>query len=324
MGNPIPSLALVDPVLAGQIAAIARLMTRAESGSEECLEALGEIYRHTGNAHIVGITGVPGSGKSTLITQLCKAIRSTDRRVGVIAVDASSPFSGGSILGDRIRMNELVGDPGVFIRSMATRGALGGLARATLSAVDILDAAGFDIVLIETVGVGQDEIDVVQAAHTTVVVSAPGLGDDIQAIKAGILEIADIHVVSKCDRSDADKTITELNAMLMMGTQLSGSSGWQVPVLPTSAVNGAGFEDMLSCIDEHLKTLKSSGEFDERRRRIAEMRLLKSAEDVLRDEFDSQRDGKIADLTNRMMSGDVYPHVAARILLDQVWSEVKS
>ena len=250
MGRAIPPIALVQLVLEGRLSAVARMITHAESGEEDCQEALAEIYRHTGKAHVVGITGVPGSGKSALVTRLCKALRAGERSVGVIAIDPSSPFSGGSILGDRIRMNELVTDPGIFIRSMATRGALGGLARASLSGVDILDAAGYDVVLIETVGVGQDEIDVVQAVHTTLVVSAPGLGDDIQAIKAGVLEIADIHVVGKCDRSDAHRTVTDLKNMLAMGHGNSQGYGWQVPLIPTSSVSGEGIPELLAAIDE--------------------------------------------------------------------------
>ncbi|MEX2239114.1 MAG: GTP-binding protein, partial [Burkholderiales bacterium] len=171
------------------------MLSRAEAGAAEAREALDLLYRHAGRAHVVGITGVPGSGKSTLVAKLIAAVLASGRRIGVVAIDPSSPFSGGSILGDRIRMGDVSGDPSVFVRSMATRGALGGLAHGTLEAVDILDAAGYDMIFIETVGVGQDEVDVVRAAHTTVVVSAPGLGDDIQAIKAGILEIADVHAV---------------------------------------------------------------------------------------------------------------------------------
>jgi len=323
MGSPIASSALVESVLAGQMSAIARLITHAEVGGELCQDALAEIYRHTGKAHIVGITGVPGSGKSALVTRLCKMIRSTRRSVGVIAIDPSSPFSGGSILGDRIRMNELVEDTGVFIRSMATRGALGGLARAALSGVDILDAAGYDVVLIETVGVGQDEVDVVQAVHTTVVVSAPGLGDDVQAIKAGVLEIADIHVVSKCDRPDANKTVTDLKTMLHMGEQPLQENEWKVPLIPTSAVSGEGIQELLSIIDGHLEVLKLSGDLQVRRRRIAETRLLKSAENILRDEFERQQDGKISELTNQMMSGSIHPYAAAQILLNQVRSELE-
>ena len=324
MAELVASIDLVEPILGGRVSAIARLMSRAEAGGEECQAALGEIYRHTGKAHIVGITGVPGSGKSTLVTALCRTIRAGGRRVGVVAVDPSSPFSGGSILGDRIRMNELAPDPGVFIRSMATRGALGGLSQATMSAVDILDAAGYDIVLIETVGVGQDEIDVVRAAHTTVVVSAPGLGDDIQAIKAGVLEIADVHVVSKCDRSDADRTIAELKNMMTLGVQHSSANDWQVPVIGTSCLSGEGVEDLHDAIIRHLESLRASGEWETRRRRIAETRLLKSAADILRDRFAGHRDGTVATMTDRMMSGEVNPRAAAMILLDQEWSEVDS
>jgi LAO/AO transport system kinase len=240
----IATLDLVPGVLAGETRAIARLLTRAETADDEGRPALDAIFRHTGRAHVVGITGVPGSGKSTLVAKLAADFRRTGRRVGVVAIDPSSPYSGGAILGDRIRMGELGSDPGVFIRSMATRGAQGGLAHGTLEAVDVLDAAGYEIVVIETVGVGQDEVDVARAAHTTVVVSTPGLGDDIQAIKAGILEIADIHVVAKCDRPDADRTVTELKAMLALGQASHTGGGWHVPVLSTSALSGAGVAEL--------------------------------------------------------------------------------
>jgi LAO/AO transport system kinase len=230
----VPSLDLVPAAIAGDTRAIARLLTRAENGGAEARPALDAMFARTGRAHVVGITGVPGSGKSTLVSKLVQEIRRSGRKVGIIAIDPSSPFSGGAIRGDRIRMGELGGDHGVFLRSMATRGALGGLARGTLEAVDVLDAAGFHLVIIETVGVGQDEVDVARAAHTTVVVSAPGLGDDIQAIKAGILEIADIHVVSKCDRADADRTIADLRNMLAMGIAFQRSSAWRAPIVPTS------------------------------------------------------------------------------------------
>jgi LAO/AO transport system kinase len=220
----IASSTLAPRVLEGDTRAIARLLTRAESGIEEARATLDQMFAHAGRAHVVGITGVPGSGKSTLVAKLAAAVRRSGRKVAIVAIDPSSPFSGGAILGDRIRMNELGGDPGVFVRSMATRGALGGLAAGALEAVDVLDAAGFDMVIIETVGVGQDEVEVARAAHTTVVVSAPGLGDDIQANKAGILEIADIHAVSKSDRPDANKTVADLKMMLMLGlTQLDRS-----------------------------------------------------------------------------------------------------
>lgn len=318
----VPSDDLVDRVLSGNTAAIARLLTRSESGSEECHQALAKTYAMAGKAHIVGITGVPGSGKSTLVTKLAQAIRSSGRTLGIVAIDPSSPYSGGSILGDRIRMADLAGDDGVFIRSMATRGSLGGLARGTYDAVDILDAAGFDVVLIETVGVGQDEVDIVQAAHTTVVVSAPGLGDEIQAIKAGVLEIADIHAVSKCDKPEANKTITDLKGMLGMGLMLNRPSSWQVPVVPTSSATGEGINDLLATIDGHWESLKKSGELEVRRKQIAEKRILKAAEDMLRDGFERNRDGTIAELADQMILRNTHPYDAARLVLKQLHLEL--
>jgi LAO/AO transport system kinase len=328
--RPVPSLDLVAPVLAGKIAAIARLLSRAELGADEVMAALEEIYRHTGNAHIVGITGVPGSGKSSLLAQLVTRLRAVGRRVGIIAVDPSSPFSGGSILGDRIRMNELSDDPAVFIRSMATRGSLGGLARATLDAADILDAAGYDPVVIETVGVGQDEVEIVQAAHSTVVVSAPGLGDDIQAVKAGVLEIADIHVVSKCDRADANRTITDLKNMLGMaintGATNTGATAWQLPVVATSAHSGEGIDELVAQIDAHRVFLRETGELRERQVRIAHRRLLKAAQELLRDEFKRhQEEGErgMAQTIAAMIAREVHPQTAARELIGRTRKEIE-
>lgn len=329
------SLDLVPHVLAGELRAIARLVTRAESGDAEARPALDELFRHAGRTHVVGITGVPGSGKSTLVSALTLAIRRTGRRVAIVAIDPSSPFSGGSILGDRIRMGEIAGDSGVFVRSMATRGALGGLARGALEAVDVLDAAGYDVVIIETVGVGQDEVDVARAAHTTVVVSAPGLGDDIQAIKAGILEIADIHAVSKCDRSDANRTIADLENMLAMavgpgtryGVRLAKTGSvpvfapvfdWRPPVIATSSVRGEGIDELLAAIDRHLAMLRETGEIEARRRRIAERRMLVAAEDILRDRFARHRDGRVADLLERIAVRELSPYAAALHLLDEL------
>ena len=210
----IASSDLVPRVETGDVFAIARLISRAETGAPEARAAMGTIYRRAGRAHVVGITGVPGSGKSTLVGKLVERLRAKNIGVAIVAIDPSSPYSGGSILGDRIRMSDLALDPGVFIRSMATRGAVGGMAHAALDVVDILDVAGFGVIIVETVGVGQDEVEIAHASHTTIVVSAPGLGDEVQAIKAGILEIADIHVVSKCDRSDSNRTISDLKSML--------------------------------------------------------------------------------------------------------------
>jgi len=342
----IPSPELESRVLDGDTRAIARLLSRAESGVAEARATLDAMFSHAGRAHVVGITGVPGSGKSTLVAKLAAAVRRSGRKVAIVAVDPSSPFSGGAILGDRIRMGELCGDPGVFVRSMATRGTLGGLARGTLEAVDVLDAAGFDMVMIETVGVGQDEVDVARAAHTTVVVSAPGLGDDIQAIKAGILEIADIHVVSKCDRADANRTITDLKVMLMLGhTKMdTGDSARKVgsdstfrdtsrrspllskvesdptfpPVIATSAVRDEGISRLLAAIDDHRNALERSGEIDTRRASIAERRLLAAGEGILRDRFARHRDGKLAGLLEQLRERTLSPHAAAVKLLREL------
>jgi LAO/AO transport system kinase len=205
---------LVEAVLSGDRRAMARLITRIENDAAGAHAELAQLYAHTGRAHIVGITGAPGAGKSTLVNELAKAYRADSRRVGVLAVDPTSPFSGGAVLGDRIRMRDLSGDPGVFIRSMATRGSLGGLARATTSAIKVLDAAGFDVVMVETVGAGQSEVEIAQTAHTVVVVEAAGMGDDVQAIKAGLLEIADVFAVNKADRPGADHTLAALEMLL--------------------------------------------------------------------------------------------------------------
>ena len=307
---------LIESVLEGRPRAIARMMSKAETANPDDRAAMAEVFRHCGRAHIIGLTGVPGSGKSTMVRSLALEFRKSGRKVGIIAVDPSSPFSGGSILGDRVRMNDLTGDDGVFIRSMATGGALGGLARPALDTVDVLDAAGFDIVLIETVGVGQDEVDIVSAAHTVIVVSAPGLGDEIQAIKAGVLEIADIHAVSKCDRDDATRTIADLEGMLSLGRHTARSRDWKSTVIPTSSERGEGIEDLVAAIDGHLVHLNSSGEMAVRKRRIAEMRILKSAEDVVRDRLRKQRDGKLADLLDKAMDRTLDPHSAALELLD--------
>lgn len=300
----------------GEVPAIARMLTRAESGGDEAREALDALYRNAGRAHVVGITGVPGSGKSTLVAKLAAAIRRSQRTVAIVAIDPSSPFSGGAILGDRIRMGELGGDPGVFVRSMATRGAMGGLSRGTLEAVDVFDAAGYDVIIIETVGVGQDEVDVARAAHTTVVVSAPGLGDDIQAIKAGILEIADVHVVSKCDKPEANKTIAELKAMLGLGLAIARGKPveWRAPVVATSSTNNEGIDALLAAIDEHRQSLENGDGMQKRRAAVAERRMLKAAEEMLRERF-TQRHGDTAKLVEAIGQRTLSPRAAAEKLL---------
>ena len=310
---------LLNGIEARDPRSIARAMSLAESGASKDRDLMAEIYKRAGRAHTIGITGVPGSGKSTMVRALAQKFRASDRTVGIVAVDPSSPFSGGAILGDRVRMGELSGDDGVFIRSMATRGSLGGLTRGCMETVDILDASGFDVILIETVGVGQDEVDIARAALSVLVVSAPGLGDDIQAIKAGILEIADIHVVSKCDRPDSNKTISELKGMLSIG--LSGrnrhgaSGGWSPSVMPTSAQTGQGIEELVSMLDEHLAHLDQSGERTARQAEIAEMRVLKAAEDIARNRVneahDSVKEGAFKSVHDRTID----PHTAALNLM---------
>ncbi len=263
---------LTERVRAGHVPSIARMISRVESGADNVAEQVAELYEVGGNARIIGITGAPGAGKSTLVSSLVRELRARDNTVGIIAIDPSSPFSGGSILGDRIRMSELYHDPGVFIRSMATRGALGGLARATIDAVAVLDAAGKDIVLVETVGVGQDEVDIVRACHTTVVISAPGMGDDVQAVKAGILEIADVHVVNKADRPEANKTIRDLKMMLKDSGHVS-AGGWNILVLATVAERGEGIDELADAMKRHHDYLVSSSEIERRERAMAAHRL---------------------------------------------------
>ena len=267
---------LAEAVLAGERLALARLMTQVENDTSEGRAALDALFAYTGRAILVGITGAPGTGKSSLVNQLARCIRhpadgSQPRRIGIVAVDPSSPFTGGALLGDRVRMRDLAGDPGVFIRSMASRGTLGGLARTTAEVVQVLDAAGFELILIETVGVGQDEVDIARLAHTTLVVEAPGLGDDIQAIKAGILEIADILVVNKADHPGAENTERALRAMLEMGAARRHNEAdqtedetWQTPVIKTIATLGEGIAELVAEINRHAAYLKASGEWQRR------------------------------------------------------------
>ncbi|HYT96754.1 MAG TPA: methylmalonyl Co-A mutase-associated GTPase MeaB [Casimicrobiaceae bacterium] len=311
---------IADRVLRGEIRAIARMLSRAEAGSDEARPALDAMFAHAGCAHVVGITGVSGSGKSTLLCKLAAVVRKSGRKVGIVAIDPSSPFSGGAILGDRIRMGELAGDTGVFVRSMATRGTIGGLARGTLEAVDVLDAAGYDLVFIETVGAGQDEVDVARAAHTTVVVSAPGLGDDIQAIKAGILEIADVHVISKCDKPEANRTMTDLKAMLALGLSLTQGKAyaWQVPVVATSSARNEGIDALLAAIDDHKRMLDSTGAIEQRRAAIAQRRMLKASEEILRERFLRNRDQTMNVLLAALKERKLSPHAAAVRWLQQL------
>lgn len=258
---------LVDGLLARNPRAVGRAITRIEDGGAAQRELVRRVYSHTGKARVIGVTGPPGAGKSTLVDRLARLCRARGETVGILAVDPTSPYTGGALLGDRIRMQTLYTDPGVFIRSMATRGALGGVARATRDAVDLLDAAGFDWVLVETVGVGQDEVDVVRSVDTVVMVTVPGLGDDIQAIKAGILEIADVFVINKADREGVERTARDLEMMLNLGEH----GAWVPPILKTVAARDEGIENVLAEVERHREHLIASGEME--KRRVSHLRL---------------------------------------------------
>src|SRR6267154_2206468 len=256
------------------------MVTLIESEAPSSRGYLAELHQHAGNAHIVGVTGAPGAGKSTLVTRMVRELRKKDARVGVVAIDPSSPFSGGAILGDRIRMMELAGDPNVFIRSMASRGSLGGLSASTRDVVRAMDAAGYDPIIIDTVGTGQAEVEVMRAAQTVLVVSAPGMGDEVQAIKAGILEIADIFVVSKADKPGADQTVAELAMLLSLDpTRRKHDKAlpyWRIPVLKTSAIKDQGITQLVDAMEKHREYLVESGMLAHRAQRqvVSEVQAL--------------------------------------------------
>jgi LAO/AO transport system kinase len=321
MTAPQTNPALLDLArrgLAGERRAIARLITLMENRAPEAPALLHELTPHTGQAHVIGITGSPGSGKSTLTNEIIKEYRRQGKSVGVIAVDPTSTITGGAVLGDRIRMLENYQDQGVFIRSMATRGQLGGLSAMTNDVVRVLDACGKEIVIVETVGVGQDEVDVAKAAHTTILVEVPGMGDDIQAIKAGVLEIADLLVINKADRDGVDKLKLHLQAML----SLAPKKPWRVPILKTVAVQGQGIPELIGKIEQHLEYLKASGEYEQRQKaRLRDELLSRIREEVSRRVLRREHQpGGLAELIRQLESRQLDLNEAAQQLLRQSMS----
>jgi LAO/AO transport system kinase len=303
---------IVRGVLSGDRRSIARAISIVENGYADAQKLIASIYPRTGKAHVVGLTGAGGAGKSTLADKIVREYRKSGKTVGVVAVDPSSPFTGGAFLGDRIRMQELTADEGVFIRSMATRNYAGAIAKATKDAVRILDAAGKDIVLVETVGAGQSEVEIMNVAQTIVVVHAPGLGDEIQAIKAGIMEIADIFVVNKGDRDNANKTIMDLEATLQLG---ESKSAWKSPVLRTVALTGEGVTELIERISEHKKFLKGQAG-SERELLRAEAELVDAIKDRVARSivFGLRKHGKFEELLQRIISKEIDPVSAAEEL----------
>lgn len=277
---------LVDQVLKGDKRAVAKLISMVEDDDPGATEALASVYPKTGKAHVVGFTGPPGVGKSSLINRLVREFRSRGKKVGVVAVDPTSPFTGGAVLGDRIRMADTGTDPGVFIRSMATRGHAGGLALATFDAVKVLDAFGMDIVFVETVGAGQSEVEVASRAHTTVVVQMPQSGDAVQVLKAGILEIGDVYVVNKTDLSGADVVATNLQFMIVE------KEGWRAPVAKTSALEGKGIPELADAIERHHKHLRSGPLWERRETDRARKELLESMRRLLAETFSEKEAGE--------------------------------
>ena len=325
-------------VLNGDRLSLARLLTQVENNTPDGRTALIELFPHTGRAHLIGVTGAPGTGKSSLVNQLALHYRKVgNKRVAIVAVDPSSPFTGGAVLGDRVRMRDLSGDPNVFIRSMATRGSLGGLAQATANMVQVFDAAGFDVIIIETVGAGQSEVDVARLAHTTLVVEAPGLGDDIQAIKAGILEIADILVINKSDRPGVENTEKALKSMLDLAhptervfqhhsspmrtvapKQVSSATlMWIPPIQKTVAVESKGIVELAESIGRHVVHLRQSGDWAVRERARLEVELEALIREALLNRFrEDVPQEKFEDVLEKVMQRNVSPWEAVKILLD--------
>ncbi|MFF8310491.1 methylmalonyl Co-A mutase-associated GTPase MeaB [Streptomyces lydicus] len=307
---------LVEQARQGRPRAVARLISLVEGAAPELREVMAALAPLTGNAYVVGLTGSPGVGKSTTTSALVTAYRRTGKRVGVLAVDPSSPFSGGALLGDRVRMSEHASDPGVYIRSMATRGHLGGLAWAAPQAIRVLDGAGCDVILVETVGVGQSEVEIASQADTSVVLLAPGMGDGIQAAKAGILEIGDVYVVNKADRDGADATARELNHMLGLGESRSPGD-WRPPIVKTVAQRSEGVDEVVEALEKHRAWMEEHGVLAERRRARAAHEVETIAVTALRERIgDLSGDRRLDALAERIVAGETDPYRAADELVD--------
>jgi LAO/AO transport system kinase len=304
---------LAASVLQGSPQAAARLISLIENRPQDAVPLLKELHAHTGRAHIVGVTGPPGAGKSTLIDALVRILRRDGRRVGVVAVDPTSPFTGGAILGDRIRMQDHTTDPGVFVRSMATRGHLGGLAPATSGAIDVLDAYGCDPVLVETVGAGQAEVDIVGTADTVVLVTVPHLGDSVQTLKAGVMEIGDVFVVNKADHGDAERAAMEIKMMLGLAPD---QGGWRPPVLLATATAGTGVPEVLRGIQDHRAYQEAHGLLTARRTARRRQEILRLVEGRLRAKIVTQTGGvRLESLASRVAAGELDPYSAADALM---------
>ena len=306
-------LELTKRLLDGDKRACARLISIVENDELQAAKIIKKIYKHTGKAHVIGITGPPGGGKSTLTDKLAKELRKRDKKVAIIAIDPTSPFTGGAILGDRIRMQDLATDPGVFIRSMGTRGYLGGLSKATQSAIKILDVYGADYIFVETVGVGQSEVDIVKTADTVVMVMVPGLGDDIQAIKAGVMEIGDIFAINKSDLDGAERTASEVKAML----DLSQNKEYRPPVVQVIASKNKEISTLLNEIIKHMEDMKSTGKLQERREKNARMEIIKLVEiEVMRMIFNKADAGHTLDAISKDVAlRNVDPYSACEQLI---------
>jgi LAO/AO transport system kinase len=305
---------LVRRLLSGERRALARAISLVEDGAAEGRQALSLLYQHTGRAHVVGITGGSGSGKSTLAGGLALEFRRRGRTVGVVAVDPTSPFTHGALLGDRIRMQELTRDPEVFVRSMATRGELGGLAPMTVEVVAVLDAAGKDVIVVETVGAGQDEVEVASTAETTIVVLTPASGDEVQAMKAGIMEVADILVVNKADLPSADGLMAQLQAM----TTMASRGRLETPVLRTIATRGEGVIELAEAIEEHRRKIEASGQLERLRLERARRQVLALVRHQLVDQVlrATERDGRLDDVVRSVARRELDPYAAAQRLIE--------